>query len=138
MLPINKADECKPVYSFLQMEASLCVWEHLVEGRMQHNLHEPVYKFWDKAGYAEMRLSVTPAIANYALMLHDRIGQDYICEELGWSYDWDFIPFVVGLVRRIYWHDTKHIAVPVFPTLEKAHQMLLSKKIDHMLDDGEE
>jgi hypothetical protein len=87
----------------LQMEARLCVWEHLLEcrNRFQEGIRDDqdaFNAFWSRKGTVEMRLTVTAQIADFCLQVFD--AEEGLIksrmEAVGWSYDWDFIPFVVN------------------------------------------
>jgi hypothetical protein len=114
-------------YTALGLEAALCVWEHLTECKMSDALSEPFEEAWGNHGTVSMRLEVCPAIASVALMVFDSLPQDYICEELGWSYDWDFIPFIVGQVRAVR-RGSDYKLMPVFPTVRAMVNILLHKE----------
>ena len=108
----TRAANSKPAgsYSYLQLEACLCVWEHLLSkiDRVGDNPHgEPegnwgaFLDFWEERGSAEMRLTVTPRIAEWVLAVYDAgktIDPDY------WdmvSYDWDVVPAIVDEINWI-------------------------------------
>ncbi len=81
-----------PGVSFLQLEACLCVWEHLLEAPREGDFQA----YWEARGSVTMRLTVTPAIADRVLAIFDAgrtLDADFWD---GWSYDWEVVPAIVA------------------------------------------
>ena len=126
---ITKDQEREKEYTFLEMEAALCVWECLVEMRQgwKHKGEDIIQKAWDDYGTVEMRLNVAVSIGRYAIEFYDMLPSGYVTDELGWSYDWDFIPFVVSLVKDIRYSERSGGLKPVMPSMAEAQQVLIDK-----------
>lgn len=117
------------VYTFLEMEAALGIWEHLCEVAWRPDLvdcyknayGDMVREWFAEGGTVNTRLEITPRIAQFALDLWEYPGvQETVQDRAGWSYDWEFLPFVCRLVIRLNGNK------PVFPPLHKvAHTLFL-------------
>lgn len=89
------------VLTYLQLEACLCVWEELNEitNCLHARFNQACDDVRDGIGSVEMRLTVTPKIAELALSVFDELTDDE--REIFAPYDWEFIPWIVSLVE---WH----------------------------------
>lgn len=121
--PVPAADYISP----LQLEARLCVWEELSmirttgQGVQNTGLSAALAKLWDDYGSVHMRLEITPIIADFALKLYeDERVKESVRDRAGWSYDWQFIPFIVALFKDV---DGDTLKVPDFN--EAVHAVLL-------------
>jgi hypothetical protein len=109
--------ECPKQYTFMQLEAALGVWEHLIECKQADD--PEVSEWFNDYGWVNMRLSVAPRVACMALDLYEASPEmpDFLTDELGWSYDWDYLPWVVQQVIRLS-VGRDHDVRPVFPPLD--------------------
>ena len=116
------------VYSYLQMEAMLCVWEFLNDEHerlykplpaekklhtFEGDLGVPLIDYWTDVGTVEMRLTETPKIADWLLAVFDAgktLDEDYWDM---WSYDWEVVP---GICREIDWAKARIASEPLLPT----------------------
>lgn len=135
----------KPIYTFLQLEASLCIWEWFCERAFgASSIANSLPDIWEATrsdeGAAFMRLHVTPALADVALAVHADIDDDLLMDNLGWSYDWDYIPWVCTQISEInITHNAQREPVITFvPTTDelvqrlRAHVATLEGKPAHM------
>lgn len=80
-------------YTALEMEAALCVWEHLNDITVCTDKPDPAWmEYREGVGSAELRHE-SIAIGRWALEVYDLLPQWY--RESG-SYDWEIIPAIVG------------------------------------------
>ncbi|CAB4158741.1 hypothetical protein UFOVP706_27 [uncultured Caudovirales phage] len=105
------ADHTDKIYTFLQLEAALCIWEWFCErGFGASSIANPLPDVWEAArsdeGTVAMRLHVTPALADVALAVYEKVEED-VTDNLCWSYDWDYIPWVCSQIEAI---EIKHNA----------------------------
>jgi len=85
----------RKIYSHLQVEAALCIWEDLL-GRYDAPLAHPASfrAYWQVHGTVAMRhLSI--ALADYCLAVYDAIPAD---DRHGHPYDWEIIPAILDTV----------------------------------------
>jgi len=82
-----------PAFTHLQTEACLDVSEALLEARINSRSDDPqaaaFARFWEDRGTVEMRLTITPQIADWALAV---IRVDDADAWSGFAYDWEVIP----------------------------------------------
>jgi hypothetical protein len=81
----------KPVYTFLEMEAALCVWEAMLEASDAH-----FRAYWEKVGTCELR-STVPVIGAWCVEVEKHLDRDLLNDK---PYDWEIIP---AMVRTIDW-----------------------------------
>jgi hypothetical protein len=128
---LSPSPDMPETISPLLLEACLCVWESILERRYvlerQHGsfLEPPNWKHvWESYGSAHFRIEVTPIIAAFALRVYDAPGMNtFIREELGWSYDWDFIPWIVDQITLF-----TDNGYPTLPDLDAAVQRLKNER----------
>lgn len=84
-----------PMYSFSydEMEAALCVWEHLLECCDAHSAHydSAINDIYGKLGAAEFRTTAI-GLGRYCQTVYDLIPEEV---REGWAYDWDVIPAIL-------------------------------------------
>lgn len=85
-----------PLYSNLEMEAALCVWEFMeAASDHDHKLRiEALADLRDRIGSAELR-HASIAIGRYCLKVYDLIPED---DRQGHAYDWEIIPAIVATI----------------------------------------
>jgi hypothetical protein len=113
-------------YSPLVLEGALCVWEEWIEADHRPAHPYPVlHEARMRHGAVACRLELAPRIGEWAATLAE---DPAIADAIGgnWSYDWEFVPFVMGLVRRVQ-HNSKGDLVPTVPTLEEARKAVLGE-----------
>jgi hypothetical protein len=133
--PVVAADYVSP----LQMEARLCVWEELCQKRLyvapgQDGLNPGMSKLWDDYGSVTMRLSITPIMADFALKVYDAPDVKQAVEGR-WSYDWEYIPFIVGMFTE---SNGEHLILPDFELAVANVLAAIAKEYSTMGDDDED
>jgi hypothetical protein len=104
--------------SLLHLEAALCVWEWMLDARHTGALPAPYESVWSRFGSVHMRLVVSRAVADYALLLFDEPQVRDRIEGLH-AYDWDYIPSVCLMIRR-FTDDGR----PVLPSLARGIEFI--------------
>ncbi|MBN7759738.1 hypothetical protein JYP52_01200 [Nitratireductor aquibiodomus] len=85
--------EVPGAFNYLEMEAALCVWEHLCDITVNTEVpHTGWLTYRQQVGSAELR-HMSIAIGKWALEVHDLLPEWY-CD--GRSYDWEVIPSIVN------------------------------------------
>jgi hypothetical protein len=85
-------DEHK-LYSLLQVEAALCIWEKLLRDydAIPFGADIPFGSYWRARGTAAMR-HFSIALADYCLAVYDALTDD---DKYGRPYDWEIIPAIL-------------------------------------------
>lgn len=89
------------IYTFLEAEAMLCIWEEWCEmrhGNPNRILPDAMANYWDRVGTVHMRLEVCPVVATWCLAVYDHIKPEQDTID-GFSYDWDIIPAILTYVE---------------------------------------
>jgi hypothetical protein len=122
---LSPSPDMPETISPLLLEACLCVWEAILDRRYVGSLEPLSWKHaWEGYGSAHFRIEVTPVIAAFALRVYDAPGMNvFIREELGWSYDWDFIPWVVDQISLF-----TDNGYPTLPDLDATVQRLKNER----------
>lgn len=144
------------VYTTLQMEAALCVWECLTEmrfaivvGRTDSTWAMPSALVPElinpQHGTVTTRLEVVPSIAEMVLDLYEHAEvRESVRERAGWSYDWDFVPWVIQQVTGTRHCEKTNTTIAVFPPFEEMVEAILLEtgdpraEMDAGLYDGDE
>jgi hypothetical protein len=86
-----------PLYSHLEMEAALCVWEFMeaASNRDDRLCIAALADLRDRIGSAELRHASIP-IGQYCLKVYDLIPED---ARGGHAYDWEIIPAIVATIE---------------------------------------
>lgn len=124
-----------PVYSFLQFEASLCLWEHWAECRVKHDREEGegFAGFFNRHGTVQMRLMYCPVVAAWALQVYDYLKP--VRDDLdGFAYDWDIIPEIAS---HVDWSGRKPRLPSPRTTADRVYRALMSRHIDDITADAE-
>ena len=126
---LSASPDMPETISPLLLEASLCVWEFLIERRWREADSEAVLlslpawdEMWDNWGSVHMRLQVTPIIAAFALRVYDAPGvKEWVTDDRCWSYAWEFIPRIVKSIKSF-----TNNGYPVLPDLDATVAALLA------------
>lgn len=84
--------EVKDVFSYLEIEAALCVWEHINEVTLDTHPDTIWKEYREKFGSAQLRYE-SVAIGQWVLKVYDLMPEWW--REMG-SYDWELVPAIVG------------------------------------------
>jgi hypothetical protein len=124
-------NENKPVYSLLEAEAMLCLWEHWAEMRVNQD-REAVECFpgaFNSWGTVNMRLIICPIVARWALQVYEHL--EPVRDDLdGYSYDWDIIP---AIAAHVDWTSYKPRLPGPKATAGAVYREFMSRHIDYIL-----
>ena len=128
-------DDSKPVYSFLEAEAMLCLWEHWAECRINQDREEAegFAGFFNRRGTVEMRLTYCPIVAHWALSVYEHLKP--LRDDLdGYAYDWDIIPAIASHVD--FTRGKLHLP-GAKATANAVYGAFMSNHIDNILAEGD-
>lgn len=81
-------------YSHLEMEAALCIWEHLDACSDQPRLYPDIYNYRQLNGTAEFRHTAI-TLARYCTDVYDQLPAKLVDDI---AYDWDVIPTILDSI----------------------------------------
>lgn len=90
----NRTDAVQ--FTHLEVEAALCVWEHLLEccNPLSPRFDDNINTVWGHLGAFEFR-HASMELGRYCLKVYDLIPEDV---RAGHAYDWDIIPAILGTI----------------------------------------
>ncbi|WP_353645711.1 hypothetical protein [Mesorhizobium sp. WSM2239] len=86
--------ELKDAFSYLEVEAAQCVWEHICEITVCAEEPDPIWREYREAHGSVQLRHESIAIGQWALKVYDLLPEWY--RETG-AYDWEIIPAIVSV-----------------------------------------
>lgn len=95
-----------PTYSALQAEAALCIWEAMLDARLESS-SPAITAAFEAGGTVTMRHHAL-ALSTFALAVHDALPDDV--REAPLAYDYEIIPAILNAVQ---WTGAGYVLPPV-------------------------